>query len=160
MSCVRPCSLEYVFRLSGRGKSCIRTAPTQSPSHVSRVGKENEFGVWGRLQFDCIQSMLPSWGPAITCNHMQSTQSSGIALAPTLHCTSHPAFLLPSTTPPRRRNPAWIGRRKRNPYYYSAVSFSRPLPSHCCEQVPNPYCDLRAYACIPPPASSHRRVKK
>jgi len=31
-------------------------------------------------------------------------------------------------------------------YWYSAVSFPRPLPSHCCEQVPNPYCDLTAYA--------------
>ena len=75
-----------------------------------------------------------------------SCNLSGIARAPTLNCTSPPAFLFPSPTSPRRRNPAWIGRRKRNPYWYSGVSFSRPLPSHCCEQVPNPYCDLRAYA--------------
>ena len=38
-----------------------------------------------------------------------------------------------------------IGGRK-SPYWSSAVSFFHPLPSHCCEQVPNPYCDLRTYA--------------
>ena len=47
--------------------------------------------------------------------------------------------------PPEEEIQLCNSSRKRNPYWYSGGG---PYPhgtSHCCEYVPNPYCDLVAY---------------
>ena len=78
---------------------------------------------------------LTAFNPCSRAEVLQSSPSHainaipvGLRLAPTLNCTSPRVFFHPA--------------KKKSSLALRCFFFSSPcLPSHCCEQVPNPYCD-------------------
>ena len=85
----------------------------------------------------------PPSSTTITCNQRNPVvlRSRPLSIAPS------PSFF---PTHAKRRNPQprflLLRGRKEKSILGLRGFFFRHLPSHCCEYVPNPYCDLVAYA--------------